>query len=446
MKSLLLRYHRYEWLVVLGLSPLLVFPTLAQTATMGALVLLLLLWVGRWILTGMAWPLTPFNGVLLVLATSIVVGGLVSSHPDLTLRKISNLILGLALLRGMALAARNRRDIIIAITGFMLISAAFITVGALTTSWPAHKTPWLAPIVRHFPRLRTRLPELATSFVNPNQLAAVGLLSFPLAFALVREHPRMKQRGRYIQGLFVMIGTFGVFALLVTFFTQSRGGWMGIFGALVSLALFWRRDTCNRWVKALPIILLLFLFGVVMMAIMQTDLQEWKTVLAFQDSEGSIASLIGRSNMAWRWEVWYQAMKVVRYAPWTGIGLGAYRRVAQQLFPSDYLAKYHSVIYDSHQIFFQAAVDLGVPGLIAYLALVGSGIAIGFRMSKHHDPLVRSIAVGGTGSLVALHLYGLLNAMAPGSKPGLLFWYLLGLLAGIANMGYWGESDKRLSS
>jgi hypothetical protein len=31
--------------------------------------------------------------------------------------------------------------------------------------------------------------------------------------------------------------------------------------------------------------------------------------------------------------------------------------------------------------------------------------------------------------LVALHVYGLTDALAPGSKPGLIFWLALGLLA-----------------
>jgi hypothetical protein len=40
----------------------------------------------------------------------------------------------------------------------------------------------------------------------------------------------------------------------------------------------------------------------------------------------------------------------------------------------------------------------------------------------------RFLAVGLFGGTLALHIYGLLDALALGSKPAIAFWYSLGLL------------------
>jgi len=86
-------------------------------------------------------------------------------------------------------------------------------------------------------------------------------------------------------------------------------------------------------------------------------------------------------------------------------------------------------IAHAHNIFLQTATDLGLPGLIAYLALLGIAAAVAWRIDAQQGlPLL--------AALIALHIYSLTDALALGSKPGIILWTALGLLAALAQ-----ESD-----
>jgi len=44
---------------------------------------------------------------------------------------------------------------------------------------------------------------------------------------------------------------------------------------------------------------------------------------------------------------------------------------------------------------------------------------------------VRALALGLAAGLIALHVYGMTDALALGSKPAVAFWYALGLVAAL---------------
>jgi len=101
----------------------------------------------------------------------------------------------------------------------------------------------------------------------------------------------------------------------------------------------------------------------------------------------------------------------------------------------------------AHNEFLQAALDLGIPGLIAFVAIYIIAfwmLADIWKATRHpqlntdywslftgHSSLTRSLALGLGGGLLAHMLYGLTDAVALGAKPGVLFWMLLGLIAGL---------------
>jgi len=84
----------------------------------------------------------------------------------------------------------------------------------------------------------------------------------------------------------------------------------------------------------------------------------------------------------------------------------------------------------SHNIFLQVAIDLGLPGLAAYLALV---LSFGFVAWRTHrqvaDRMLRSLVAGLAAGFLAHHVYGLTDAITLGAKPGLIFWAFIGLIA-----------------
>ncbi|MFO7537573.1 MAG: O-antigen ligase family protein, partial [Chloroflexota bacterium] len=84
-------------------------------------------------------------------------------------------------------------------------------------------------------------------------------------------------------------------------------------------------------------------------------------------------------------------------------------------------------ISHAHNIYLQMAVDIGLVGLIAYLAIIMIALGTLWRVARQ-DRDLRPIALGLGAGLVAYLIFGLTDAVPLGAKPALLFWYMLGLI------------------
>jgi O-antigen ligase len=94
----------------------------------------------------------------------------------------------------------------------------------------------------------------------------------------------------------------------------------------------------------------------------------------------------------------------------------------------------------AHNQFLHVAVELGVIGLIAYLAiLLLMGNMCVQVWKKSSIEWMRLAALGlGWGQLAFL-FFGLTDAIPPGAKVGILFWISLALITSIYNfsLGTW---------
>jgi putative inorganic carbon (HCO3(-)) transporter len=122
----------------------------------------------------------------------------------------------------------------------------------------------------------------------------------------------------------------------------------------------------------------------------------------------------------WRWTV-----VAIQDFPFTGIGLGSFRRVIRRLYPLNVTPSY--TVAHAHNMYLHTAVDIGVPGLIIYLTMIGLVLILGWQAAQHNAKM-RSYALGLTAGLIAFHIYGIGDVLALGSKTGLAFWFLLGLI------------------
>jgi putative inorganic carbon (HCO3(-)) transporter len=154
------------------------------------------------------------------------------------------------------------------------------------------------------------------------------------------------------------------------------------------------------------------------------------------------------NSLEGRLEVWSRAIYGIQDFPFTGMGMNAFRKVVPVLYPL-FLVSSDVDIGHAHNEFLQAALDLGIPGLIAFIAIY----IIAFWMlvdiwrnvptfnacppgrtpgrCEHSRRVQRAAVLGLGGGLLAHMLYGITDAVALGAKPGVLFWMLLGLIAGM---------------
>ena len=144
--------------------------------------------------------------------------------------------------------------------------------------------------------------------------------------------------------------------------------------------------------------------------------------------ETAVGSL---STLNFRQDLWPWAVQAISDFPFTGIGLGAFREAARRLYPLPLSPDIDFA--HAHNVFLQVALDVGLPGLIAYVAILLVCVAVAWQLAKSEQAL-RAISLGLLASLAAFHVYGLADTLALGSKSAVLLWAIFGLLAAMIRL------------
>ncbi|MBK8987197.1 MAG: O-antigen ligase family protein [Chloroflexi bacterium] len=432
-------FLRWEWICLLFLLPLTFLGMEWQTAV---LFFILLFWLLRRLATGHFVPPTPLNVSLLLLLLMVLVSLYATFDIPFSFGKVVGVWYGVAIYFAWTdWAGGSARRLAWAVVVLLAAGLGVVGLSLLGTSWP-RKLPLLGPVVS---AVQARLPARLLTLggpdggFNPNQVAGVLLWVAPLALALLlalvwrwREARQTGGTMTAVLGLLFLAGSTAVLtgALLLT---QSRGGLLGFaIGAALMAGLALRRYW--RWLAGAALVVL---FAVAVLA--QTQNLPALTSALFAQAgvpTGQEAALAdGINTLNGRIEIWSRGIYGVQDFPFTGMGMNNFRRVVHILYPL-FLISPDTDIAHAHNHLLQAALDLGIPGLVAYLALwLGSGAMLwrAWRAVAGQPTAVwsRALVIGLAGSLAAHFVYGMLDAVALGAKPGFIFWLLLGLVAAL---------------
>jgi O-antigen ligase len=307
--------------------------------------------------------------------------------------------------------------------GFLGLGSAIALMAALGVQWP-DKVPGFAGVLQRIPSPLASVFRGAESGFSANQVAGTLLFFLPVAIVLLgATFTRYKQNPLWWLGGVV---TAAMVALLLA--TQSRSGMIGfVAGITVSTLL------PSRWGRRLLTGLGL---GVVLLLWLRSDfvLTVAGTMLS-NDLSGQTGTLL------WRIDVWEHALNVIQDFRFTGMGLGTFRE-AVDIYPPFMTGPRYDLAH-AHNFFLQQALDFGVPGLVAllaiYLATTWQVAALWHYRAGSGDqaaPIVpwRIWALGFAASLAAQTVFSLTDTVAMGSKPNVLFWYLLALVLGTATL------------
>jgi len=430
---------QWEWVFLLFFLPFTFLGMGWQTAVLGCV---LLLWLLRRWATGHFVPLTPLNSSLLLLLVMVLVSLYATFDIPFSFGKVTGVFYGVAIYFAWAdWAGRSPGKLAWAVLGLLAAGWGVVAVSLLGTSWP-HKLPLLGQVVA---AVQARAPaQLLTlggpdSGFNPNQVAGVLLWVAPLAVAVavtaVWHFGAVRRRWRPLPAglllLFLAGSLLGLTGALVL--TQSRGGLLGFgVGLLLMAGLALRRYW--RWLAAAVVLGALVVGVLVQMrgaAALTADVLAQAGIPTGE--EAALAD--GINTLNGRLEIWSRGIYGVQDFPFTGMGMNNFRRVVHILYPL-FLISPDTDIAHAHNHLLQAALDLGIPGLIAYLALWLGSAALLWRAwqaaaGQPQAVWYRALVVGLAGSLTAHFVYGMLDAVALGAKPGFIFWMLLGIVTGL---------------
>jgi putative inorganic carbon (HCO3(-)) transporter len=274
----------------------------------------------------------------------------------------------------------------------------------LGTDWLL-KFPALDRVMSRLPGLIRGLPGVEEG-LQPNYVAGALLLFLPVQLALLFGLPR--RWGSVGLGL-AALGLAGLTAGTLVL-TQSRGGALGLACGL-GLWLAWHGPRTRL------LLLALLIAGAVAVVL-----------IGPAEVAASLEGAAGRNlleSMLARVEVWVRALSAIQAFPLTGLGLNGFRHVMPVFFPL-FVAPPTFDVSHAHNQFLQAALDLGLPGLVAFVALaVGAfGLLISARSQTGRRDR-RLLAEGLAAALAAQLAFGLVDALAFGARAHVFFWVAL---------------------
>jgi putative inorganic carbon (HCO3(-)) transporter len=425
---------RAELPILLLLSPLFLF---TSPFTVLALALIPLLWAGRRLARGYLLPRTPLDWPIVLMATMIPVGLLASPYITWGAGRSAFLIYGIALYYAVVDWIDDPRRLDIVLSLYLLAGAGMSLFALAGTDWQ-YKFPFLGDLTQALPHIANALSRDQTGF-HPNIVAGALLwIIFPLLALLLspgRDGLSPAPRGsRFVAWLsdityypipLILLLTLTGGTLLLT---QSRGALASAVAGVGLLAWL-------RWPRLRPVIATMAVFAVALVSIALTlEISQGKQSITPGDFSVSAAD-----NFAVRIDTWQSALRAISAHPLEGVGLDAFRHLLPTAYPVASIPDTYDIGH-AHNQFLQAALDLGLPGLLAYLTIWLAAARMlwlvlvpGIPLSPH-SPRLAYLAAGFAAALFASFLHGMIDVVVTVSKPGALFWVMLAIITALRHL------------
>lgn len=276
---------------------------------------------------------------------------------------------------------------------------------------------------------------------QPNFLAAYVDMAFIIGLALLLNMKDIRWNGKFDWSFAYDIAAraaliLGLFLLYIAvLYTQSRGGFLGLFGGVFLFFTYAKRDmTINKWKE------LLILFFLVMIITFITSLnpstspfgrvssEATKTV---EMSENENPAISYNATLS-RFETWKSAYRMIADRPFFGIG----QEVMKMVFPRYETDKFrfyegfHVKQDRCHNEVCDMAVTRGVIALFIYVWIIGMFFYLGHRTIKGgYDPELKLFTAGFMGGSAA---YLIQNQFSFGVVAiTTLFWIMMGMTTSI---------------
>ena len=245
--------------------------------------------------------------------------------------------------------------------GCAVLAAAIGSYYMLTYNWGSESTIKFSLLQQVGLWVQAHRPALiAPRDYNPNLIAGGLTPLLPLGLAgLAWSWTRRHRPGVAIAAIALGL------ALAAFILSSARDAWLGLSaGALVAAYLEWRTDWATRAT--------LRLWGdVVFSGTSLVLLAGFGAVLMWPGLEGRLDTLPLGATLIARVKLWRDARVLIGDYPFTGSGLGSTVMVY-----SSYVLLVHVgfIEYHVHNLPLQIAVEQGLPGLLAFLGMLGTAI------------------------------------------------------------------------
>lgn len=391
-----------QLLFIVLLAPFFLFPRIEQT---WILLLVPLTWLASCRFRGAILTPTILDGSLLLLCVQVLISCLLVPELGISLPKISGFVYGLVVFYALCAVCKDLRFIRLGIRFFMLGGVMFALCGILGMSRLALHAKKNLDVLMN---IRDRIPSLNFKFpgaelgFHPNAVGGSLVLLAPLLLVIMLWYAKDKKRPWLLLAIGLLLET------AVLLLTLSRGSWLALFLATLFVAVHFINNKRS-------FILLTLIFVLIAAAVYIALIGPGNIAASSYEIEGKIMS---------RGQLWAWGTHNIGQHPVFGIGMNQVRL--------DPRVQYHTSHLHNHYI--HTAAELGLPGLVAYLAvLLGVGFMVLQVWRKPGSEHLRMAILGlGSGQL-AHAIFGIADSIPLGAKAGIIFWISLALITSIYN-------------
>jgi len=271
----------------------------------------------------------------------------------------------------------------------------------------------------------------SATFFHRNAAAEYLIGILPLAWIGFR----MARNSKTAVAHAVLLATLGVYLI----YTRTRGAWVGLAGAILivsALATLSRRAGARLQApphaKIKRNLLVVALVVISLCAALPEDIRktgnqrfdEKKT-----DALSAVASIVSEHGHRGRLALWHHTLGIIRDHPF-GVGLGNWQYMYPAYARGDHVNVTASPLRPHNDLLWIAA-ELGLPGLLAYLAILFVAGRLCWDLLNGSDFPTRTAALG-LAVVVLAHLGdGMFNFPRERIASACCFWFGLGAIARI---------------
>lgn len=225
-------------------------------------------------------------------------------------------------------------------------------------------------------------------------------------------------------------------ALLLSY---SRSAWIGCAGGLSALGMLSLYMATRKTQKlatrkhevVLPLMMIAVSIGFFLMIAPNTG--------GFMQRAQSIASPNAERGWQYRQQAWHGAEMMIKEKPLTGFGIGLYAYNQAQYthngipMPSIRTsAMIHPSLWEqAHNTYLQTAAELGIPGLLLFIATLSAFLGLGLQRVVGMDVGIRrTLLLGSLGSIVTFAFDGFGSPAWQFGQVSMFFWLILGIGTG----------------
>jgi putative inorganic carbon (HCO3(-)) transporter len=208
------------------------------------------------------------------------------------------------------------------------------------------------------------------------------------------------------------------------FLSYSRGGWLGMLGALgatvLLLVLRQTRHWPPLWRRLFPLLLIAAAVCVLVVAVTQIEPLRIRVM--------SLAAGRGDSSNNFRINVWLAAIEMIQERPWLGIGPG--NSAFNLIYPLYQQPKFNAL--SAYSVPLELLVEGGIPNLLAALGLLFASLRAGLSQLKG-ESIWALPALAAIAAIAGLCVQGATDTIFFRPEVQLTGWFCLATLSASQN-------------